>query len=263
MLGTEMNPIVRPETAPTILLVESDEMLARMFLRFFRANCGFHIVWEQESASTLERVVDVKPDLVILDIGCYLEDEELRLIRDLRLAYERPIFVIASLIRDGEEIAALDAGADGCFGKPININLLSARIRAMYRRWISELGRTKRDLPFIRSRAFADDGRASAIIRIGELTIDTHDRRAYLGEKDLCLTAGEFSLLMVLAEHVGEPVDRDALYETLFGRSWDGLDRAVDQRVKRLRSKIGDNAMEPRWIKSVRGTGYLMVSTTA
>ena len=73
------------------------------------------------------------------------------------------------------------------------------------------------------------------------------------------LTTAEFDLLWLLASRVGDVVTRDDIYRTLRGIEYDGLDRAIDLRVARLRRKLGDEGKQPRLLKSVRGIGYLLV----
>jgi len=67
-------------------------------------------------------------------------------------------------------------------------------------------------------------------------------------------------LLWMLATHAGEVLSREEIYQEVRGIEWDGFDRSIDLRVTRLRKKLGDDAKHPKLIKSVRGSGYLMVA---
>jgi DNA-binding response OmpR family regulator len=71
------------------------------------------------------------------------------------------------------------------------------------------------------------------------------------------LTDAEFELLAYLKEHPGEALSRSQLSEDVFETAYDGLGRSIDVRIGRLRTKIGDDGKHPRWIKSIRGVGYL------
>ena len=97
------------------------------------------------------------------------------------------------------------------------------------------------------------------VITIEDLVIDPGSRSVRLDSREIDLTTAEFDLLYYLAERVGQVIDRNDIYRDLRGMEWDGLDRSIDLRVARLRRKIGDDARHPRRIKSVRGSGYLLV----
>ena len=72
------------------------------------------------------------------------------------------------------------------------------------------------------------------------------------------MTSAEFDLLWHLAQHAGEVVERNKIYQTLMGLSYNGVDRTIDLRISRLRKKLGDDPVQPRRIKSVRGVGYIL-----
>ncbi len=93
---------------------------------------------------------------------------------------------------------------------------------------------------------------------MGALVVDPGRRLASLDGGELELTTAEFDLLWLLARHVGETMEREAIYRELRGIAWAGMDRSIDLRVLRLRKKLGDDAAHPRFIKSVRGVGYLL-----
>jgi DNA-binding response OmpR family regulator len=96
---------------------------------------------------------------------------------------------------------------------------------------------------------------------LGDLEVDPASRTASVGARPLGLTALEFDLLLVLAERAGRVVPRDALWE-LAGRGDTAVSgRTVDVHMSRLRAKLGDDARDPRRLKTVRGSGYLLVRT--
>ena len=92
-------------------------------------------------------------------------------------------------------------------------------------------------------------------MQLGIVQIDPGSRSVTVGGEALALNGSEFELLQLLASRAGRVVSRDDLYQALRGIAWDGVDRSMDLRVSRLRSKLG----APGWIKSIRGAGYLMV----
>ena len=83
-----------------------------------------------------------------------------------------------------------------------------------------------------------------------------------LAGEPIHLTTSDFDLLWELASHAGEILSRESLFKTLRGLEYDGMDRSMDVAISRLRKKLGDDAAEPRRIKTVRNRGYLFVSTS-
>jgi DNA-binding response OmpR family regulator len=96
-------------------------------------------------------------------------------------------------------------------------------------------------------------------LEVNGLQVDAGTRAATLDGRDLHLTDAEFDLLQFLAFNAGRLVTREELSRHLRGLPYDGLDRSVDLRVVRLRQKLGDDARRPRFIRSVRGEGYLLL----
>ena len=95
---------------------------------------------------------------------------------------------------------------------------------------------------------------------MGDLVCDPSRREIRLAGTLLTLTTTEFDLLRYLAERAGRVVAREDLYRDVSGTEYDGLDRSIDVHVSRLRQKLGDDPRQPRWLKTVRGVGYLLAS---
>ncbi|MFO1491346.1 MAG: winged helix-turn-helix domain-containing protein [Kiritimatiellia bacterium] len=92
----------------------------------------------------------------------------------------------------------------------------------------------------------------------GPLRIHPDTRSAALGDHPLALTPTEFDLLLALARGKGRVRSRDQLYEDLRGGEWEAFDRAIDMHVSVLRKKLGDDPKSPRFIKTIRGVGYML-----
>ena len=95
-------------------------------------------------------------------------------------------------------------------------------------------------------------------LRVGPIQLHFGTREARLDDKFLPLTQFEFELLAVLARGAGRVLSRDYLMETLRGTEFDVFDRSIDVHVSRLRYKLGDDSKQPRFIKTVRGVGYVL-----
>ncbi len=231
--------------SPRILLVEDDPKLADLVKRFLESNSLFTVTIERRGDIASDRIVAERPDLVLLDLMLPGLDG-FEVCKAVRPLYEGPILMLTARDEEVDEIVGLEIGADDYLTKPVNPRLLLSRIRA-------HLRRSKREAP-------GREREGAQRIELGALFVDPSMRTATMNDQALDLTTAEFDLLLLLAQHAGEIVDRDTLYRRLRGISWDGCDRSIDQRITRLRQKLGDDAAQPEWIKSIRGVGYQLVA---
>lgn len=212
------------------------EYLERQGFKVTQADCG----------EALRQVADTAVfDAVILDISMPGEDG-LSLARFLR---ERGGVGIIMLTASGEtvdRIVGLEMGADDYLAKPVDLRELLARLKAVLRR-ISVQNSPQ-------SPAAASGG----TIEFGECRLDL-DGYKLLGADgaEIAITAMEFSLLKVFAEHPGRVLNRDQILELAHDRGWDPFDRSIDIRISRLRKKIETDPTKPQIIKTVRGVGYV------
>ncbi len=226
-----------------ILLVEDDLRLGVLISEFLVSK-GFLVDIEVRGDLAPDRIIDENPDLVILDLMLPGLDG-LSICRKVRPVYPGPIMMLTALSDEVDEVVGLEVGADDYLAKPVRPRLLLARIHNLLRRMNVDG----------EDRTITGD----RVITIEDLVIDPGSRSVRLGSREIDLTTAEFDLLYYLAERVGQVIDRNDIYRDLRGMEWDGLDRSIDLRVARLRRKIGDDARHPRRIKSVRGSGYLLV----
>jgi two-component system response regulator RstA len=217
-----------------LLLVEDDAPLAELVATFLRGR-GYTVAVEADGARAIGRILADGPDLVVLD-GMLPGLDGLEVCRRAReQGFTGGIVMLTARGEDIDEVLGLREGADDYLAKPVRPRVLLARIEAVLRR-------------------LGPRGRA---IDLGRLRVDPARRTATLDGLDLDLTTAELDLLYELAKRAGEVLDRDALSLALRGAPWDGVDRSIDLRVSRLRRKLGPDAADI--LKSVRGTGYLLV----
>lgn len=221
----------------SILVVEDDSRLAELVVRFL-VDHG-HQAWAVSSASdALRWLSENSADVALVDLG--LPDlDGLELCKRIRANFDGAIMILTARGDTLDEVAGFEAGADDYIAKPLRPEALLARIGAHLRR----AGRLQSDVSW----------------ELGKLHIDCASRCVWMGEKEVSLSTSEFDLLRFLAERAGEIVTRDSIYQELLGRSFDGLDRTIDLRVSKLRKRLGDSASAPRILKSIRGSGYLLV----
>ena len=205
--------------------------------------------WELEPYLARE-----KPDLVILDIGLPGENGIDILIRT-DLASDVAVLVLTGNPDPVDRVLGLELGADDYVQKPVELRELLARIKSVLRR-------VKAAPASATPQAVAaPEGRS---LRFGSLTLDLDARRLVDGSNGpVELTAMEFDLLQALATRPNRVLSRGQLQEFAHGRSADESDRSIDIRVTRLRKKIEPDPEHPRFIKTVRGEGYVFVPNGA
>lgn len=220
-----------------VFVVEDDEELAELLCERLRT-AGYRVSHTGDGADAIARIPEEQPDLVVLDVMLPGADG-FTVCRRVRGAFEGGILMLTARDDDLDQIEGLELGADDYVVKPVRTRVLLARLEALARRVIAQRG----------------PARADAIV-LGTLSIDRARREVTIASQRVDLTTTEFDLLTYLAERVGTVVDREALYRDLAGIAYDGIDRAIDVHVSRIRHKLGDDPRDPRWIKTVRGVGY-------
>jgi DNA-binding response OmpR family regulator len=180
-------------------------------------------------------------DVVLLDIMLPGADgfEVCRRIRASPELARLPVIMLTARGDDVDKIVGLELGADDYLAKPFNPRELLARIHAVLRR----------------GRAAPSPSR----FRTGHLEIDFDAREVTVAGQRLALTSYEFELLAALARAAGRVLSREQLLDALKGAEYETFDRSIDVHVSKLRAKIEENPKEPRYIKTVRGAGYVLL----
>ena len=235
LVPTAMNTAI----TPSIILVEDDLRLSELVGRYLEKN-GFRVTITNGGDQVVEQVLRESPDLLILDLGLPGEDG-LSICRQLRPAYPNPILILTARDNDIDQVLGLELGADDYVIKPVEPRVLLARINALLRRSRTQPGADRKTW------------------RFGRLLINTVARSVSMDGRPIALSSNEFDLLACLAAHAGEIQSREALFQKLYRREYDGLDRMLDVRVSHLRRKLGDEADSSKRIKTIWGQGYLFV----
>lgn len=225
---------------PRILLVEDDERLAELTAEYLRKN-DFSVTIEARGDTAEKRILDERPDLVVLDIMLPGQDG-FAVCRAVRPRYDGIILMLTARDEDIDQILGLELGADDYITKPVPPRLLLARIKALLRR---------------AGPGGDEAAEGGDTLTFGNFSISQQTRSATLGGQPIDLTTAEFDLLWLLARHAGSILSRDDLLQQLRGIGFDGLDRSIDARISRLRKKLHDDPENPTRIKTVRGKGYL------
>jgi DNA-binding response OmpR family regulator len=142
-----------------------------------------------------------------------------------------------------DRVVGLELGADDYLPKPFDPRELLARLGAILRR----------------TRATGAPAAGSAApLRVGRLTIDRQRREVRVDGELRELTGRQFDLLLLLAERAGRVQSREQIMEALGGEGWDAVDRSIDVHVSRIRNAIEDDPRRPRFVRTIRGAGYVL-----
>jgi len=219
-----------------ILIVDDEPAIVELARLYLEKN-GFETVTAVDGIQALVKVKQEHPDLVVLDL-MLPELDGWEVCRRLRAETSIPIIMLTARSEDVDKIVGLELGADDYITKPFNPRELVARVKAVLRR--------------AQSRGEV----TSAVIRMGDLTIDEPRREALIGETPISLRTREFDLLLMLARHPGLVLSREQLLEQVWGYDYAGGTRTVDVHVSGLRQKLAGSGVR---IETVWGIGYKLV----
>jgi len=233
------------------LLVDDDRELARLLLEYLGAH-SVTVEHVEDGEAALTRLAEGTYDVVLLDVMLPGADG-FEVCQKIRKSYDIPVIMLTARGDDTDRIVGLEIGADDYVPKPFNPRELLARMRAVLRR------AQKPEKPSQTSPA--------ARVVVGPLEIDVPAHKVTMAGKEVSLTSFEFRVLVALARRAGETVPREELAAAVRGTGkteTDGdydpsVDRSLDVHVSHLRQKIGDDAREPKRIRTVRGVGYCLV----
>lgn len=220
---------------PHILVVDDDSRL-RDLLRRYLAEQGYRITTAKDAASARHQLESFDFDLIVLDIMLPGETG-LELTSSLRRSSQVPVLLLSAMGETVDRINGLALGADDYLGKPFEPRELDLRIQAILRRSSLAAPQTDSEVSF------------------GGFHFDLKRAELRHGDEFIQLTAAEASLLNALARQPGTPVSR----EDLTAQNPEiGSARTIDVQMTRLRRKIENNPRFPRYLQTVRGTGYVL-----
>lgn len=224
---------------PRILLIEDDERLAQLVSDYLCQH-DFEVQIQNRGDTAVAEFDSGNIDLVILDLMLPGLDG-LGVCKALRECFQGPIIMLTAKGGDIDQVVGLELGASDYVVKPVEPRVLLARVRAQ-----------------LRDRAGVSTDNKD--LQFGDLVVRRGAQQAYLRDTPISLTTQEYELLCLLAGNAGQVMSRDNIYKSLRGIEYDGTDRTVDVCVSHLRRKLGDDADNPRRIKTVWAKGYLFVA---
>jgi len=219
-----------------VLIIDDDERLAALLTEYL-GRFNFEVTTAVHPEAGLRALRSGDPDIVILDV-MLPEMDGFAVCRRIREFSRVPIVMLTARGEVTDRIVGLELGADDYLPKPFEPRELVARIQAVLRR----------------GAAGADE-----VLKAGALEVNWTSRSARLDGRELDLTGAEFELLGLLVRNRGRVLSRDRIMDETRGVDWDAYDRSIDVLVSRLRQKLGDDAKRPRFIRTIRGSGYRFI----
>jgi two-component system response regulator CpxR len=226
-----------------ILVIDDDRELCALIKEYLDP-LGYNVSAVHNGPEGLERVLNEHFRAVILDV-MLPGMNGFEVLKRIRSQSEVPVLMLTARGEESDRIAGLEVGADDYLPKTFSTRELLARLRAVTRRIRPSAGETET---------------AETEIVVGQLRIDPGRRIAVFADKALDLTALEFDLLACLARSRGRVKSREQLVESIAERHYDVFDRSIDVHIWSLRKKLGDDPKNPRFIRTYRSVGYMLIN---
>ncbi len=231
-----------PEKKTTILIVDDDLQLLQLVALNLELE-GYAVLLAGDGQQALTQIESHAPDLVLLDVimprmngfaVCYR-------VREFSTV---PIIIITAQGRSQDKVRGLDLGADDYLTKPLNMDELLARVRAVLRR----------------AQLTEDERALRTAMTIADLTIDFGQHVVLMAGRKVVLTPTEYHLLAYLARNAGRIVPQDLLLERVWGKEYVGEHHMLQVNINRLRHKLEADPAHPRYLLTEAGVGYLLAT---
>lgn len=220
------------------ILIVDDELQIRRFLRISLEANGYHVHETATGEEAIVRAAQLRPDVVILDMG--LPDMDgLEVLKRLREWTQTPVIILSVRDNDTDKVAALDSGADDYLTKPFSIEELMARIRTAQRH--------------------AQPQQEEAIFTSGRLQVDLTRRLVTINDEVVKLTPTEYALLRLLIQHAGKVLTHQQILRSVWGPEYAHETHYLRVYFAQLRQKIEANPALPEIILTEPGVGYRLV----
>ena len=224
---------------PRVLVVDDEQQILRA-LRTSLRGAGYEVETAETAEGALAAAAMRPPEAVILDL-VLPDGTGIDVARELRTWSTAPVIVLSAVGEERQKIAALDAGADDYVTKPVGIDELLARLRAVLRRAGPPTG---------------------PVLEIGELMVDLEKRSVTIAGEPVHLTPHEFELLRVLATNEGKLLTHRVLLQEVWGPGYGNESNLLHVNVSQLRRKIEPDRARPRYLLTEPGAGYRLVTPT-
>jgi two-component system KDP operon response regulator KdpE len=219
-----------------VLVVDDEQQILRALRTSLRA-AGYEVDTADTAKGALAAAALRPPEAMILDL-VLPDGTGTEVCREFRTWSSAPVIVLSAVGEEREKVAALDAGADDYVTKPVGIDELLARLRAVLRRT-------------------APSG--EPVIRLGELVVDLEKRTVSVAGTPVHLTPHQFDLLRVLALNPGKLLTQRVLLQEVWGPAYVGESNLLHVNISQLRRKIEPDRALPQYLLTEPGVGYRLV----
>jgi len=223
-----------------ILVVDDEQQILRALQTSLRG-AGYEVETAETAEGALAAAAMRPPEAIILDL-VLPDGSGIDVCRELRTWTSAPVILLSAVGEEREKVAALDAGADDYVTKPVGIDELLARLRAVLRRT-------------------APSG--EPVIEVGELVVDLEKHSVAIAGEPVHLTPHQFELLRVLAVNEGKLLTHRALLQEVWGPGYGSESNLLHVNVSQLRRKIEPDRARPRYLLTEPGAGYRLVNPAA
>jgi DNA-binding response OmpR family regulator len=223
-----------------VLVIDDDRKLCRL-IQDYLGSLAYSVEAVHTGPQGVECATTAHWHAVILDVMLPGMDG-FEVLKGIRRKSDVPVLMLTARGEEADRIVGLEMGADDYLPKTFSTRELLARLRAVTRRT---------------TRPPSEEEIQDLVV--GVLRVSVPARAAVLGDKLLVLTALEFDLLATLARAPGRVKSREQLLEEVRARDYEVFDRSIDVHIAALRKKLGDDAKEPRFIKTIRSVGYMLI----
>jgi DNA-binding response OmpR family regulator len=236
----------KPSGKTRLLVIDDDRKLSRL-IRDYLEPMGYAVEMAYTGPEGLEKATGGEYEAIILDVMLPGMDG-FEVLKRLRRDSNVPVLMLTARGEEPDRIVGLELGADDYLPKTFSTRELLARLRAVTRRVAQATPKAEEQ---------------EAEILIGPLRLNPAARVAILGDEILTLTPVEFDLLASLASAKGRVKTREQLLDDIAHRNYDVFDRSIDVHISCLRKKLGDDSRNPRFIRTVRAAGYMLINPEA
>lgn len=226
-------------SGPRVLVVDDEQQILRALQTSLRG-AGYEVDTAETAQQALAAAAIRPPEAVVLDL-ILPDGTGSDVLRELRKWSSAPVIVLSAVDDEQEKVMALDAGADDFVTKPVGIDELLARVRAVLRRTTPS---------------------GNPVIEIGDLVVDLQKQAVSLSGTPIHLTPHEFHLLRILAQNEGKLLTHRMLLREVWGPGYDGASNLLHVNVSQLRRKIEPDRARPRYLLTEPGAGYRLVDPT-
>ena len=226
-----------------LLVIDDDRKLCRL-IKDYLEPMGYEVETAHTGPDGLEKALSEDWQAVLLDVMLPGMDG-FEVLQQLRRTSAVPVLMLTARGEEADRIVGLEIGADDYLPKTFSTRELLARLRAVTRRATQAV--------------VSHEPPSAPEIVVGRLRLNTASRTALLDDELLTLTPVEFDLLASLARARGRVKSRQQLLDEIRERNYDVFDRSIDVHISALRRKLGDDPKDPRFIRTVRAAGYMLI----